>query len=81
METVLHWGLLGGGKDKSEEQPSTEVSVRRLLDFRVDKVNNDRQSGPAASHTSITNELRYEIAELLTVACNPLLKLAPVPKE
>lgn len=38
-------------------------------------------TGPDGIHTSTVKGLRYEIAELLAVACNLSLKLASVPKE
>lgn len=44
-------------------------------------MNSDKSRGPDGIHAGVLKELKYEIAKLLTVACNLVLKLASVPKE
>lgn len=44
-------------------------------------MNSDKSSGPDGIHARALKELKYEIAKLLTVVCNLVLKLASVPKE
>lgn len=56
------------------------MSVEEVYE-QVNKMNSEKSSGPDGIHARVLKELKYEIAKLLTAACNLVLKLASVPKE
>ncbi|CAM4678027.1 unnamed protein product [Lepidochelys kempii] len=66
--------------DKSEELSHIEVSLEEVLEL-IKKLNSNKSPGPDGIHPGVLKELKYEIAELLTMVCDLSFKSAPVPND
>uniref|UniRef100_K7EXX2 Endonuclease/exonuclease/phosphatase domain-containing protein n=1 Tax=Pelodiscus sinensis TaxID=13735 RepID=K7EXX2_PELSI len=66
--------------DESEELSRIEVSLEEVLE-QIEKLNVNKSPGPDGIHPRVLKELKWEIAELLSVVCNLSFKSASVPND
>ncbi|CAM4600474.1 unnamed protein product, partial [Lepidochelys olivacea] len=66
--------------DKSEELSQIEVSLQEVLEL-IEKFSSNKSPGPDGIYPRVLKELKCEIVELLTMACNLSFKSATVPND
>uniref|UniRef100_K7F032 Reverse transcriptase domain-containing protein n=1 Tax=Pelodiscus sinensis TaxID=13735 RepID=K7F032_PELSI len=66
--------------DESEELSRIEVSLEVFLE-QIEKLNVNKSPGLDGIHPRVLKELKWEIAELLSVVCNLSFKSASVPND